>query len=190
MEALLTRCGSTSYVGSMEGIIKHKPISCVGAIPRAHDHEVQQPKDIWKLLESLQQQLKQLSKNFSLETLLRIQETTTQVSTTFKTMIEEIPKIQESHSQFLKITKEERMEKLEGMTEEDLRTLETIDQFSKVKELKEIEVLTCNQSMIKILPLVGDLKTQKSLPRAKVEFYWECIESCMYKWMKKSISPR
>ena len=82
------------------------------------------------------------------------------------------------------------MEKLEGMTEEDLRTLETIDQFSKVKELKEIEVLTCNQSMIKILPLVGDLKTQKSLPRAKVEFYWECIESCMYKWMKKSISPR
>ena len=130
----------------MEGIIKHKPISCVGAIPRAHDHEVQQPKDIWKLLESLQQQLKQLSKNFSLETLLRIQETTTQVLATFKTMIEEPSKKQESHNQFIEITKDERMEKLEGVTEEDLRTLESIDQVSKdqskVKELKEIELLT------------------------------------------------
>ena len=106
-----------------------------------------------------------------------IQETTTQVSATFKTMIEETSKILESHSQFLKITKEERMEKLEGITKEDLRTLETTDQISKVKELKEIEVLTCNQSMIKILPLVGHLETQKSLPRAKVEFYWEGTRS-------------
>ena len=63
------------------------------------------------------------------------------------------------------------------MNEEDLRTFETIDQISKVKELKEIEVLTCNQSMIKILPLVGHLETQKSLPRAKVEFYWEGARS-------------
>ena len=53
VEAFLTRFGSTSYVGSMEGIIKHKPISCVGAILRAQDHEMQQPKDTWKLLERL-----------------------------------------------------------------------------------------------------------------------------------------
>ena len=49
------------------------------------------------------------------------------------------------------------------MTEEDLRTLESIDQVSKdqskVKELKEIELLTWNKSMIKILQLVGDLET-------------------------------
>ena len=153
----------------------------MGALLRAHDHEVQQPMDTWKLLESLQQQLKQFSKKFSLETPLRIQGTTTPVSATFKTMIEETTKIQESHSRFLKITKEERMEKLKGMTEEDLRTLETTDQISKdqskVKELKEIEVLICNQSMIKIPPLFGGLETQKSLPRAKVEFYWEGTKS-------------
>ena len=118
----------------------------MGALLRAHDHEVQQPMDTWKLLESLQQQLKQFSKKFSLETPLRIQETTTQVLATFKTMIEEPSKKQESHNQFIEITKDERMEKLEGVTEEDLRTIESIDQVSKdqskVKELKEIELLT------------------------------------------------
>ena len=66
-----------------------------------------------------------------LETPLRIQETTTQVSATFKSMIEEPSKKQESHNQFIEITKDERMEKLEGVTEEDLRTLESIDQVSK-----------------------------------------------------------
>ena len=135
----------------------------MGALLRAHDHEVQQPMDTWKLLESLQQQLKQFLKKFSLETPLRIQETTTQVLATFKTMIEEPSKKQESHNQFIEITKDERMEKLEGVTEEDLRTLESIDQVSKdqskVKELKEIELLTWNKSMIKILQLVGDLET-------------------------------
>ena len=135
----------------------------MGALLRAHDHEVQQPMDTWKLLESLQQQLKQFSKKFSLETPLRIQETTTQVLATFKTMIEEPSKKQESHNQFIEITKDERMEKLEGVTEEDLRTLESIDQVSKdqskVKELKKIELLTWNKSMIKILQLVGDLET-------------------------------
>ena len=118
----------------------------MGALLRAHDHEVQQPMDTWKLLESLQQQLKQFLKKFSLETPLRIQETTTQVLATFKTMIEEPSKKQESHNQFIEITKDERMEKLEGVTEEDLRTIESIDQVSKdqskVKELKEIELLT------------------------------------------------
>ena len=78
-------------------------------------------------------------------------------------MIEEPSKKQESHNQFIEITKDERMEKLEGVTEEDLRTLESIDQVSKdqskVKELKEIELLTWNKSMIKILQLVGDLET-------------------------------
>ena len=135
----------------------------MGALLRAHDHEVQQPMDTWKLLESLQQQLKQFSKKFSLETPLRIQETTTQVLATFKTMIEEPSKKQESHNQFIEITNDERMEKLEGVTEKDLRTLESIDQVSKdqskVKELKEIELLTWNKSMIKILQLVGDLET-------------------------------
>ena len=58
------------------------------------------------------QQLRQLLKIFNLKTPLMMQETTTQVSATFKTMIEETSKILESHSQFLKITKEERMEKL------------------------------------------------------------------------------
>ena len=58
------------------------------------------------------QQLRQLLKIFNLKTPLMMQETTTQVSATFKTMIEETSKILKSHSRFLKITKEERMEKL------------------------------------------------------------------------------